>query len=89
MNERKVDFVAQLGDFCTPKEENRRFLDTFHSFEGPHYHVRGNHETDGDFDAEQVKSFWGIDATVYSFERAGVRFWCAARTTQPPRCRRP
>lgn len=74
MNERKVDFVAQLGDFCQPKEDNRRFLETFQSFQGPHYHVRGNHETDGGFDAEQVKAFWNIEATVYAFEQGGVRF---------------
>jgi predicted phosphodiesterase len=74
MNERKVDFVAQLGDFCQPKEANRRFLETFHSFEGPRYHVRGNHETDGGFDADQLKSFWGIESTTYTFEHGGVRF---------------
>ncbi|MCP3914320.1 MAG: alkaline phosphatase [bacterium] len=74
MNERKVDFVAQLGDFCTPKEENRRFLETFHSVDGSHHHVRGNHDTDGGFDAEQVKAFWGIEATTYTFERGGVQF---------------
>ena len=74
MNERKVDFVAQLGDFCQPKEENRRFLETFQSFAGPHYHVRGNHETDGGFSAEQVKAFWSIEETMYAFEQGGVRF---------------
>ena len=74
MKEARVDFVAQLGDFCQPKEANRRFLETFESFPGPHYHVRGNHETDGGFDADQVRAFWGIDTTTYAFEQAGVRF---------------
>lgn len=74
MNERQVDFVAQLGDFCQPKEENRRFLQTFESFDGPHYHVRGNHETDGGFGPEQVRTFWGIASTTYAFEQGGVRF---------------
>ena len=34
MNECNATFIAQLGDFCIPKEDNRRFLETFHSFEG-------------------------------------------------------
>ena len=74
MQERDVDFIAQLGDFCTPKESNRAFLEAFHAFEGPHYHVRGNHETDGGFDAEAVRRFWGIESTTYAFEHGGVRF---------------
>jgi len=72
MSARQVDFVAQLGDFCQPREENRRFLETFHAFDGPHYHVRGNHETDGGFGADQVKSFWGVDELVYAFEHGDV-----------------
>ena len=74
MQEREVDFIAQMGDFCTPKEANRAFLEAFHAFEGPHYHVRGNHDTDGGFDAEAVRQFWGIESTTYAFEHGGVRF---------------
>lgn len=66
MNERKATFIAQLGDFCIPKDGNRRFLDTFHSFEGRHYHVLGNHDTDSDnltkngSTQEETKAFWGM-----------------------------
>jgi predicted phosphodiesterase len=80
MNERQATFIAQLGDFCIPKPGNRRFLETFHSFAGPHYHVLGNHDTDSEnltkngFTQEDTKAFWGMPANYYSFEHGGVRF---------------
>ena len=80
MNERKATFIAQLGDFCIPKDGNRRFLDTFHSFEGPHYHVLGNHDTDSDnltkngSTQEETKVFWGMPGNYYSFVHGGIRF---------------
>lgn len=81
MNARNVDFIAQLGDFCIPKRENQRFLDIFHSFEGPHYHVLGNHDTDDDnltktgYTQEMTRAFWGMDSNYYSFVRGGIRFF--------------
>lgn len=80
MNEREAKFIAQLGDFCIPKEANRQFLDAFHSFEGPHYHVLGNHDTDSDnltkngYTQEQTKAFWGMPGNYYSFVEGGIRF---------------
>ena len=80
MNERKATFIAQLGDFCIPKQDNRRFLDTFHSFEGPHYHVLGNHDTDSDnltksgYTQKETKAFWGMPGNYYSFVHGGIRF---------------
>jgi 3',5'-cyclic AMP phosphodiesterase CpdA len=74
MDARQVDFVVQLGDFCTPRPQNRRFVDAFHAFRGPHHHVRGNHDTDGGFTVDQVRAFWAIDATSYDFVQGGVRF---------------
>ena len=80
MNAREVDFVAQLGDFCIPKPENQRFLDIFHSFEGPHYHVLGNHDTDNDnltktgYTQDMTRAFWGMESNYYSFVRGGFRF---------------
>jgi Icc protein len=80
MNERRVSFIAQLGDFCIPKKGNQAFLDIFHSFEGPHYHVLGNHDTDAEnltkngYPQDETKAFWGMQRNYYSFVHAGVRF---------------
>ena len=53
MNERKVDFMIELGDFkdmMPTKEATLKCLDDiereFSRFKGPRYHVLGNHETD-------------------------------------------
>ncbi len=53
MNARKVDFLIELGDFkdmMPTKEATLKCLDdiekAFTRFNGPRYHVLGNHETD-------------------------------------------
>ena len=81
MNERKATFIAQLGDFCIPKEGNRAFLEVVPLVrDGPHYHVLGNHDTDSEnltkngYSQEETKAFWGMPANSYSFEHGGVRF---------------
>ncbi|QEL19758.1 metallophosphoesterase family protein [Limnoglobus roseus] len=70
----KVDFVCQLGDFCTPKPANRPFLAAFERFAGDRYHVLGNHDMDGGFTREKTVAFFGMPGRYYSFEKAGVRF---------------
>jgi len=80
MSRRQAAFVAQLGDFCVPKPANRNFLDVFHSFDGPHYHVLGNHDTDDDnltkkgYVRADTRAFWGMEANYYSFVQGGIRF---------------
>ncbi len=74
MSHEKVDFLAQLGDFCTPRPENRAFLSAYHAFEGPTYHVIGNHEMDGGFSREQVRKFFGMKQRNDTFIAKGVRF---------------
>ena len=53
MNTEKVDFVIELGDFVDTLVDNKDPLtnlneveDVFTSFDGPTYHVLGNHEFD-------------------------------------------
>ena len=74
MRAEKVDFIAQLGDFCVPHERNRKFLEAWNRFEGPKYHVIGNHDTDGGFKSEQTVAYWGMPARHYGFDAGGVRF---------------
>ena len=73
-NAEKLDFIVQLGDFCCPVPENQGFLAIFNRFQGPRYHVLGNHDTDGDFTREQTLEFWGSERKYYSFDSGGLHF---------------
>lgn len=75
MNRERVDFIIQLGDFCMPKEENRRFMDIWNSFDGPKYHVLGNHDTQIS-DKKTVMDFIGFPAqeSYYSFDLGEYHF---------------
>jgi Icc protein len=70
----EVDAILQLGDFCTPKEENKQFLSIFNRFDGPRYHVIGNHETDGGFQRSDAVKFLGMPSRYYSFDLQGFHF---------------
>ena len=74
MNRADVDFIVQLGDFCVPKETNQSFLDIWNSYQGPRYHVLGNHDTDGGFTREQTVAWWKMPARYYAFEQSGIKF---------------
>ncbi len=87
MNEEKVDFIVELGDFkdqdVVPDEvKTLKYLTTvesvFHQFNGPTYHVLGNHDMDGITKSqflERVENT-GIakDKNYYSFNQKGVHF---------------
>lgn len=81
MNEKGVDFLVELGDFTNGAEKG----DTAHlaaieaifgGFEGPRYHVLGNH----DLDSLSKEAFQAIventgiapGRTYYSFDHAGL-----------------
>ena len=72
--EEGLDFVMQMGDFCTPAEENRRFIEVWNKISYTKYHVLGNHDTDGGFSQAQTMAFWGMKERYYSFDLKGVRF---------------
>jgi predicted MPP superfamily phosphohydrolase len=74
-NEKKMDFIIQLGDFCFPKEENQNFMSIWNSFNGPKYHVLGNHDMDKGT-KEEILDFWGADKTkpYYSFDFESFHF---------------
>ena len=85
MNREKPDFMIELGDFKDmgpSKEATLGYLDkiekVFSGFNGPRYHVAGNH----DFDCLTTEEFFSRipnDGKVsktgyYSFKRGGVTF---------------
>lgn len=74
MNEKKVDFIIQLGDFCRPYDFNQSFMDVWNSFDGPVYNVLGNHDMDGGFTREQTIEYWGMPTKYYSFDMKGYHF---------------
>lgn len=73
-DQKDLDFIMQLGDFCRPYDYNQKFLDIFNKYEGDKYHILGNHDTDGGFTREQVKAYWNMPENYYSFDKKGVHF---------------
>lgn len=73
MRDAQVDFVLQLGDFCQPHPRNRPFLDAWNSFDGPKYHVLGNHDMDGGYAREKTVEFYGMPHRYYTFDSANLR----------------
>lgn len=74
MTAKKADFVLNLGDFCVPHARNDKFLAAWNKFDGPRYHVLGNHDTDGGYKREQAVEFYSMPKRYYSFDRHGVHF---------------
>lgn len=73
MNKEKVDFIIQLGDFCFPTEENRSFVSLWEKFEGPRYHVLGNHDMDR-CDKRTIMDYLGMENSYYSFDNGDYHF---------------
>lgn len=81
MNEKKVDFVVHLGDFKdqdeNPVEENtlqylRELEAVFQGFDGPTYHVLGNHDMDSISKKQFLENVTNTDIakdlSYYSFD---------------------
>jgi len=74
MNQKEADFIVQLGDFCRPYPHNDTFMGIWRSFDGPGYHVLGNHDMDGGFTREQTVAYFKIPAKYYAFTESGFHF---------------
>lgn len=87
MNQEKLDFVIELGDFKDQDEkpdESRTLTyltdieSAFRTFDGPTYHVLGNHDMDGISKQQFLERIenTGISKTesYYSFNRKGIHF---------------
>ena len=72
MKKRKPDFIIQLGDFSLPREQNQPFIDKWNSFNGPKYHVLGNHDMgDYGYKKEETMKWWKMQKRYYSFDLNG------------------
>ena len=85
MNDHKIDFLIELGDFkdmMPTKEATLKCLDdiekAFARFKGPRYHVLGNHETDcitkSEFLAHISNAGQKMPLAHYSFSFGNVTF---------------
>ncbi len=87
MNREKVDFLIELGDFKdqdrSPNEQNtiaylQHIEQLFQTFDGPRYHVLGNHDVDSiskkQYLANIKSTGIGRDSSYYSFDRNGLHF---------------
>ncbi len=87
MNAEKVDFLIELGDFKDqdkqPSEQKtlsylQSIERTFQSFDGPRYHVLGNHDMDsiskGQFLSRIRNTNVASGRSYYSFDLNGLRF---------------
>jgi predicted phosphodiesterase len=87
MNRQQVDFLVELGDFkdqdSPPVEQKtlsylRAIESVFRKFDGPTYHVLGNHDADSLSKAQFLANIenTGIDLgkSYYSFDYNGVHF---------------
>ena len=72
-NERKVDFIIQMGDFCMAETKNKDFLKLWETFNGPKYHILGNHDMDK-HSKQEMLDFWGMSKTYYSYDFQGFHF---------------
>ena len=75
MEKRKPDFIIQLGDFSLPRKQNQPFIDKWNSFNGPKYHVLGNHDMkDFGFKKEETMKWWKMKKRYYSFDYNNFHF---------------
>lgn len=71
--ERKADFIIQLGDLSAFPKTSQEAAAVFNSFSGPHYHVLGNHETERS-DKDTVMQILGMEKKYYSFDAGDYHF---------------
>lgn len=73
MKDAQVDFILQLGDFCWPVQSNRPYLEAWNEYQGPAYHVLGNHDMDDGTTREQTIAFCGMPGMHYTFDAGPIR----------------
>jgi predicted phosphodiesterase len=65
-NQSKPNFIIQCGDFCYP-ETCPAIMAEWNKFDGPKYHVLGNHDMDK-CDKAAIMKLWGMENRYYSFD---------------------
>lgn len=73
MAARRPDSLLQLGDFNFATPESRICTELWNTFDGPRYHVLGNHDMDF-VTKEAVVEAWEMPGRYYSFDLGGIHF---------------
>lgn len=68
-----ADFIIELGDFCRLDSASKVYRDLWASFDGPAYHVIGNHDMDSYTPDEYVEGM-GMPGRYYSFDQGNFHF---------------
>ena len=74
MNIAEPDFIIELGDFGIPDERYVPYFDVWNSFQGPKYHVIGNHEMDGGTSLDEAVSYRNMKNSYFTFTQNGFQF---------------
>ena len=64
---RKPDAILQLGDFNYGTTESEECLELWRTFDGPRYHVLGNHDMDF-VSKDTIVQKWNMPGRYYSFD---------------------
>lgn len=67
------DLLLQLGDFNFGRADSKECMDLWKHFDGPSYHVLGNHDMDF-FGKNHMMDAWEMPNPYYSFDQAGFHF---------------
>lgn len=70
---RKPTFIIQLGDFTYSNAASNECIELWEQYQGPRYHVLGNHDLDYRAKAE-VAALWSMRKSYYSFDHGAYHF---------------
>lgn len=84
MQQSQVQAIMQMGDFCIPKMSNLGFMHIWNQFDGPRFHIIGNHDTDGGYKRSDTVKYYGMPDRYYSFDLHGFHFIVLDANDIPP-----
>lgn len=67
------DALVQMGDFAYPNQEHQSYPDRFNAAHDQTVHVIGNHEFDHSLTRKDCFKAWGIEASYYRRDIAGLQ----------------
>jgi predicted phosphodiesterase len=74
MEDKKADFIIQMGDFCYPEKKNDPFFAVFKRFGDNAYSVLGNHDRDNHASKEDALKYFEMPSAYYSFDKKDFHF---------------
>ncbi|MFK7844572.1 MAG: metallophosphoesterase [Rhodothermales bacterium] len=73
VDKQKPDCLLQLGDFNFGKPDSDECMQLWRQFQGPKFHVLGNHDMDF-YSKAHMMDYWRMPAPYYSFDLEGFHF---------------